>query len=93
MADCVHIKSKLLACEQSLKLKVCFFFCCSSAGQGSEEEVGGNNRQRHNRQGRDGGAAGPGSLEKRLEELIHMLDMVKAQVITAPMYDFSCDMM
>jgi len=32
-------------------------------------------------------------LEKRLEELIHMLDMVKAQVITAPMYDFSCDMM
>ncbi|KAM4569337.1 PRKC apoptosis WT1 regulator protein [Odontesthes bonariensis] len=41
----------------------------SSVGQGSEEEVGGNNRQRHNRHGRDGGAAGPGSLEKRLEEL------------------------
>ncbi|XP_047431079.1 PRKC apoptosis WT1 regulator protein [Mugil cephalus] len=40
----------------------------SSAGQGSEEEVGGNSRQRHNRHGRDGGAA-PGGLEKRLEEL------------------------
>ncbi|XP_023125886.1 PRKC apoptosis WT1 regulator protein [Amphiprion ocellaris] len=40
----------------------------SSAGQGSEEEVGGN-RQRHNRHGRDGGAAAPGSLEKRMEEL------------------------
>ncbi|KAL7371353.1 hypothetical protein ABVT39_025399 [Epinephelus coioides] len=40
----------------------------SSAGPGSEEEVGGN-RQRHNRHGRDGGAAAPGSLEKRLEEL------------------------
>ncbi|KAM9704794.1 PRKC apoptosis WT1 regulator protein [Menidia menidia] len=41
----------------------------SSAGQGPEDEVGGNNRQRHNRHGRDGGAAGAGSLEKRLEEL------------------------
>ncbi|XP_022057445.1 PRKC apoptosis WT1 regulator protein [Acanthochromis polyacanthus] len=40
----------------------------SSAGQGSEEEVGGN-RQRHNRHGRDGGAAAAGSLEKRMEEL------------------------
>ncbi|TKS90598.1 PRKC apoptosis WT1 regulator protein [Collichthys lucidus] len=39
----------------------------SSAGPGSEEEVGGNSRQRHNRHGRDGGAAA--SLEKRLEEL------------------------
>nr|XP_046235636.1 PRKC apoptosis WT1 regulator protein [Scatophagus argus] len=41
----------------------------SSAGPGSEEEVGGNSRQRHNRHGRDGGAAAAGSLEKRLEEL------------------------
>ncbi|XP_035535475.1 PRKC apoptosis WT1 regulator protein [Morone saxatilis] len=42
----------------------------SSAGPGSEEEVGGgNSRQRHNRHGRDGGAAAPGSLEKRMEEL------------------------
>ncbi|XP_042367207.1 PRKC apoptosis WT1 regulator protein [Plectropomus leopardus] len=41
----------------------------SSAGPGSEEELGGNSRQRHNRHGRDGGAAAPGSLEKRLEEL------------------------
>lgn len=41
----------------------------SSAGPGSEEEAGGNSRQRHNRHGRDGGAAAPGSLEKRLEEL------------------------
>lgn len=40
----------------------------SSAGQGSEEEMGGN-RQRHNRHSRDGGAAAPGSLEKRMEEL------------------------
>ncbi|KAM3587790.1 uncharacterized protein V6R79_013957 [Siganus canaliculatus] len=39
----------------------------SSVGPGSDEEVGGNSRQRHNRHGRDGGAAG--SLEKRLEEL------------------------
>ncbi|KAG8005526.1 PRKC apoptosis WT1 regulator protein, partial [Nibea albiflora] len=39
----------------------------SSAGPGSEEEAGGNSRQRHNRHGRDGGAAA--SLEKRLEEL------------------------
>ncbi|XP_078137567.1 PRKC apoptosis WT1 regulator protein isoform X2 [Sander vitreus] len=42
----------------------------SSAGPGSEEELGGNSRQRHNRHGRDGGAAAPpGSLEKRMEEL------------------------
>ncbi|XP_073336498.1 PRKC apoptosis WT1 regulator protein [Pagrus major] len=41
----------------------------SSAGQGSEEEMGGNSRQRHNRHGRDGGAAASGSLEKRMEEL------------------------
>lgn len=41
----------------------------SSAGPGPEEEAGGNSRQRHNRHGRDGGAAAPGSLEKRLEEL------------------------
>lgn len=41
----------------------------SSSGPGSEEEVGGNSRQRHNRHGRDGGAAAPGSLEKRMEEL------------------------
>lgn len=42
----------------------------SSAGPGSEEEVGGNtSRQRHNRHGRDGGAAASGSLEKRMEEL------------------------
>ncbi|XP_040005250.1 PRKC apoptosis WT1 regulator protein isoform X2 [Xiphias gladius] len=41
----------------------------SSAGPGSEEEVGGNSRQRHNRHGRDGGAAAQGSLEKRMEEL------------------------
>ncbi|XP_060924110.1 PRKC apoptosis WT1 regulator protein isoform X2 [Limanda limanda] len=41
----------------------------SSAGPGSEEEVGGNSRQRHNRQGRDGGAAAQGGLEKRMEEL------------------------
>ncbi|XP_041833281.1 PRKC apoptosis WT1 regulator protein [Melanotaenia boesemani] len=41
----------------------------SSAGHGSEEEVGGNSRQRHNRHLRDGGPAGPGNLEKRLEEL------------------------
>ncbi|XP_070848661.1 PRKC apoptosis WT1 regulator protein [Chaetodon trifascialis] len=41
----------------------------SSAGPGSEEEVGGNSRQRHNRHGRDGGAAAPGNLEKRMEEL------------------------
>ncbi|XP_068573325.1 PRKC apoptosis WT1 regulator protein [Cebidichthys violaceus] len=39
----------------------------SSAG--SEEEAGGNSRQRHNRHCRDGGAAAPGSLEKRMEEL------------------------
>ena len=44
-------------------------FCSSSAGQGSEDEVGGNSRQRHSRVGRDGEAAGSGSLEKRLEEL------------------------
>lgn len=43
--------------------------CNSSAGPGSEEEVGGNSRQRHNRHARDGGAAAPGSLEKRVEEL------------------------
>uniref|UniRef100_A0A3Q3JHZ1 PRKC, apoptosis, WT1, regulator n=1 Tax=Monopterus albus TaxID=43700 RepID=A0A3Q3JHZ1_MONAL len=36
---------------------------------GSEEEVGGNSRQRHIRHSRDGGAAAPGSLEKRIEEL------------------------
>ncbi|XP_076009615.1 PRKC apoptosis WT1 regulator protein [Genypterus blacodes] len=45
----------------------------SSAGPGSEEEVcgggGGSSRQRHARQCRDGGAAAPGTLEKRLEEL------------------------
>ncbi|XP_031169258.1 PRKC apoptosis WT1 regulator protein isoform X2 [Sander lucioperca] len=42
----------------------------SFAGPGSEEELGGNSRQRHNRHGRDGGAAAPpGSLEKRMEEL------------------------
>ncbi|XP_040886015.1 PRKC apoptosis WT1 regulator protein [Toxotes jaculatrix] len=41
----------------------------SAAGPGSEEEVGGNSRQRHNRHGRDGGAAAQGSLEKRMEEL------------------------
>uniref|UniRef100_UPI0037E780AD PRKC apoptosis WT1 regulator protein n=1 Tax=Semicossyphus pulcher TaxID=241346 RepID=UPI0037E780AD len=41
----------------------------SSAGPGSEEEMGGNSRQRHNRHGRDGGAAATGSLEKRMEEL------------------------
>ncbi|KAM6895507.1 PRKC apoptosis WT1 regulator protein [Xenentodon cancila] len=41
----------------------------SSAGPGPEEEVGGTSRQRHGRQGRDGEAGGPGSLEKRLEEL------------------------
>lgn len=41
----------------------------SSAGLGSEEEVGGNSRQRHNRHGRDGGAAATGGLEKRMEEL------------------------
>ncbi|XP_030006054.1 PRKC apoptosis WT1 regulator protein [Sphaeramia orbicularis] len=41
----------------------------SSSGPGSEEEVGGNSRQRHNRHSRDGGAAAPGSLEKRMEEL------------------------
>ncbi|XP_071357893.1 PRKC apoptosis WT1 regulator protein [Trachinotus anak] len=41
----------------------------SSAGPGSEEEVGGNSRQRHNRHGRDGGAAAQGGLEKRMEEL------------------------
>jgi len=40
---------------------------CSSAG--SEEEVGGNGRQRHNRHARDEGAAAPGTLEKRMEEL------------------------
>lgn len=43
--------------------------CGSSAGPGSEEEVGGSSRQRHNRHGRDGGAAVQGSLEKRMEEL------------------------
>ncbi|TNN40583.1 hypothetical protein EYF80_049242 [Liparis tanakae] len=36
---------------------------------GSEEEVGGNSRQRHNRHARDEGAAAPGTLEKRMEEL------------------------
>eukprot|EP00064_Thunnus_orientalis_P015411 superscaffoldBa00002853_g15463 len=41
----------------------------SSAGPGSEEDMGGNSRQRHNRHGRDGGAAASGSLEKRMEEL------------------------
>ncbi|CAJ1054667.1 PRKC apoptosis WT1 regulator protein [Xyrichtys novacula] len=41
----------------------------SSAGPGYEEEVVGNSRQRHNRHGRDGGAAAAGSLEKRIEEL------------------------
>nr|XP_020469340.1 PRKC apoptosis WT1 regulator protein [Monopterus albus] len=41
----------------------------SSTGPGSEEEVGGNSRQRHIRHSRDGGAAAPGSLEKRIEEL------------------------
>ncbi|KAF7665202.1 hypothetical protein LDENG_00150860 [Lucifuga dentata] len=41
----------------------------SSSGPGSEEEVGGSSRQRHTRHGRDGGAAAPGALEKRLEEL------------------------
>ncbi|XP_044042626.1 PRKC apoptosis WT1 regulator protein [Siniperca chuatsi] len=41
----------------------------SSARPGSEEEVGGNSRQRHNRHSRDGAAAAPGSLEKRMEEL------------------------
>ncbi|XP_008274691.1 PRKC apoptosis WT1 regulator protein isoform X2 [Stegastes partitus] len=41
----------------------------SCAGQGSEEEMGGNSRQRHNRHGKDGGAAAPGNLEKRMEEL------------------------
>ncbi|XP_032361479.1 PRKC apoptosis WT1 regulator protein [Etheostoma spectabile] len=42
----------------------------SSAGPGSEEELSCNSRQRHNRHGRDGGAAAPpGSLEKRMEEL------------------------
>lgn len=46
---------------------MCVFFILSSAGPGSEEEAGGNSRQRHNRHGRDGGAAA--SLEKRLEEL------------------------
>lgn len=45
------------------------FFCYSAAGQGSEDEVGGNSRQRHSRLGRDGEAAGPGSLEQRLDEL------------------------
>ncbi|XP_029902037.1 PRKC apoptosis WT1 regulator protein [Myripristis murdjan] len=40
----------------------------SSAGPGSEEE-GGNSRHRHGRHGRDGGAAAPGSLERRMEEL------------------------
>ncbi|KAM3859211.1 PRKC apoptosis WT1 regulator protein [Diretmus argenteus] len=40
-----------------------------SAGPGSEEEVGGNSRHRHNRHGRDGGAAAPGGLERRMEEL------------------------
>ncbi|CAK6950001.1 PRKC apoptosis WT1 regulator protein [Scomber scombrus] len=37
----------------------------SSTGPGSEEEMGGNSRQRHNRHG----AAAPGGLEKRMEEL------------------------
>ncbi|KAM7367264.1 hypothetical protein PAMP_015179 [Pampus punctatissimus] len=41
----------------------------SSTGPGSEEEMGGNSRQRHNRHGRDGGAAAPRSLEIRMEEL------------------------
>lgn len=41
----------------------------SSSAPGSEEEAGGNSRQRHNRHGRDGGGAAPGSLEKRMEEL------------------------
>lgn len=43
---------------------VCFMCVWnSSAGPGSEEEMG---RQRHNRHG---GAAAPGGLEKRMEEL------------------------
>lgn len=50
---------------------VCVFFtwmfspvCCSS-----EEDGVGRGRQRHNRHGREGGAAGTGSLERRIEEL------------------------
>ncbi|XP_071761773.2 PRKC apoptosis WT1 regulator protein [Centroberyx gerrardi] len=41
----------------------------SSAGPGSEEEAGGNSRHRHTRHGRDGAAAAPGGLERRMEEL------------------------
>lgn len=44
--------------------------CVWNSSAGAEEEAGGHSRQRHNRHGRDGGAAAaPGSLEKRIEEL------------------------
>lgn len=42
-------------------------FCRSSTG--SEDEVTENARQAYGRHGREGGAAGPGSLERRLHEL------------------------
>ncbi|XP_026182900.1 PRKC apoptosis WT1 regulator protein [Mastacembelus armatus] len=41
----------------------------SSTGPGPDDEVGGSGRHRHNRHSRDGGAAAPGSQEKRIEEL------------------------
>lgn len=48
---------------------VCVRACVWNSSAGAEEEAGGHSRQRHNRHGRDGGAAAAGSLEKRIEEL------------------------
>ncbi|KAF6736653.1 PRKC apoptosis WT1 regulator protein [Oryzias melastigma] len=41
---------------------------------GSEEEVDGNSRQVYGRHGREGGATGPGNLERRVHELEMELD-------------------
>ncbi len=66
-----NLRLRKLECSGCIRYCSYVFVCVcgSSAGPGSEEEVGGNSRQRHNRHGRDGGAAAPGSLEKRMEEL------------------------
>lgn len=51
-------------------------FCRSSTG--SEEEVDGNSRQVYGRHGREGGATGPGNLERR----VHELEMVQFECFT-----------